>query len=152
MGWGAGVGRKETGREHACERETPAPWPIFPYVSPPPGLPCVNWASQECCLFYLRSVLLSSNLPLFYFLRLFPSLSFSHHHSGLPFSYSTYNFSLKRWEAQFFGNRGIEVFLVTSSWTGTARGIGPPPFASLRPQSPYSSVYLKVGDIFCGRL
>ena len=44
------------------------------------------------------------------------------------------------------------VILVTSSWTGTARGIGPPPFASLRPQSPYSSVYLKVGDIFCGRL
>ena len=51
----------------------------------PLGLPYVNWASQECCLFYLRSSLQSSDLPLFYFHELFPSLSFSHHHSGLLF-------------------------------------------------------------------
>ena len=31
------------------------------------GLPCVNWASRECCLFCLRSSLRSSDLPLFYF-------------------------------------------------------------------------------------
>ena len=31
------------------------------------GLPYVNWASQECCLFCLRSSLRSSDLPLFYF-------------------------------------------------------------------------------------
>ena len=42
----------------------------------PLGLAYVNWASQECCLFYLRSSLWSSHIPLFYFLGLFPSLSF----------------------------------------------------------------------------
>ena len=51
----------------------------------PLGLLYVNWASQECCLFSLRSSLQSSDLPLFYFCRPFPSLSFSHHHSGLLF-------------------------------------------------------------------
>ena len=51
----------------------------------PPNLYYVNWASQEGCLFYLRSSLWSLDLPLFYFHRLFPSLSFSHHHFGLLF-------------------------------------------------------------------
>ena len=62
-------------------------WVLFLYVffSSPGGLPYVNWARQEYCLFYLRSSLQSSDLPLFYFHRLFPSLSFSHHHSGLLF-------------------------------------------------------------------
>ena len=46
----------------------------------PLGLPYVNWASQECCLFYLRSALQSSFFPLFYFFKLFPSLSFNHCH------------------------------------------------------------------------
>ena len=57
------------------------------FLTPPPplSLPYVNWASQECCLFYLRSSLRSSDLPLFYFRRLFPCLSFSHRHSGLLF-------------------------------------------------------------------
>ena len=49
------------------------------------GLSYVNWASQECCLFYLRSSLGSWDLPLFYFRGLSPSLSFSHCHSGLLF-------------------------------------------------------------------
>ena len=49
------------------------------------GLPYVNWASQECFLFYLRSSLWSSDFPLFYFRRLFPSLCFSHRHCGLLF-------------------------------------------------------------------
>ena len=31
------------------------------------GLPYVNWAGQECCWFYLRFSLRSSDLPLFYF-------------------------------------------------------------------------------------
>ena len=39
------------------------------------GLSYVNWASQECCLFYLRSSLWSSDLLLFHFHRLFPSFS-----------------------------------------------------------------------------
>ena len=51
----------------------------------PLGLPCVNFASQECCLFYLRSSLRSSDLPLFYFPRFFPSLSFSPCHFGFLF-------------------------------------------------------------------
>ena len=34
------------------------------------GLSYVNWASQECCWFYLRFSLWSSDLPLFYFLGL----------------------------------------------------------------------------------
>ena len=49
------------------------------------SLPCVNLASQEGCLFYLRSSLQSSDLLLFYFCRLSPSLSFSHSHFGLLF-------------------------------------------------------------------
>ena len=74
------------------ERERhPALWLLFLYVffSPPPGLPYVNWASQEHCLFYLRSSLWSLDLPLFYFRGLFPSLSFSYCHSGLLFSILT---------------------------------------------------------------
>ena len=51
----------------------------------PLGPPYVNQATQECCLFYLRSLLQSLDLPLFYFCGLFPSMSFSHHHSGLLF-------------------------------------------------------------------
>ena len=49
----------------------------------PLGLPYVNWASPECCLFYLRSSLWFLDFPLFYFHGLFPSLSFSHRHSRL---------------------------------------------------------------------
>ena len=49
------------------------------------SLPYVNWTSQEGCLFYLRLSLLSWDLPLFYFHGLFPSLFFSHCHSGLLF-------------------------------------------------------------------
>ena len=51
----------------------------------PLGQSYVNWARQECCLFHLRSSLWSSGLPLFYFCKLFPSLSFSNRHFGLLF-------------------------------------------------------------------
>ena len=81
--WGR---KRESERTRLGERERPGPLaPLFNMVFPPPGLPYVNWGSQECCLFYLRSSLRSSELPLFYFLRCFPSLSFSHHHFGLLF-------------------------------------------------------------------
>ena len=72
-------------KRHKGKRETPGPLaPLFIcFFLLPLGLPYVNWASQECCLFYLRSWLQSSDLPLFYFHGLFPSLSFSHCHSGL---------------------------------------------------------------------
>ena len=78
-----GVGGVGAWRERAL-----ALWLLFLYVFfffLPLGLPYVNWASQECCLFYLRSSLRSSDLSLFYFRWLFPSLSFSHYHSGLLF-------------------------------------------------------------------
>ena len=69
-------------RERERERQL---WLLFLYVYLSLGLSYVNWASQECCLFYLRSSLRFSDLPLFYFRGLFPSLSFSHHHFGLLF-------------------------------------------------------------------
>ena len=73
-------------REKERQREAPGPLaPLFVCVFLSLDLPYINWASQECCLFYLRSSLWSSDLPLFYFYRLFSSLSFSHCHSGLLF-------------------------------------------------------------------
>ena len=63
-------------------KEEREPWPFgssfICFFSSPLGLPYVNWASQGCCLFYLRSSLWSQDFPLFYFCRLSPSLSFSH--------------------------------------------------------------------------
>ena len=54
-------------------------WLLFLWVFLLPlNLPRLNWAGQEGCLFHLRFSLFSSDLPLFYFHRLFPSLSFSH--------------------------------------------------------------------------
>ena len=71
---------------HEQERERPPAFGSSFYMFfPPLGLPYVNWANQECCLFYPRSSLWSSKLPLFYFCRLFPSLSFSHCYSGFLF-------------------------------------------------------------------
>ena len=70
-------------REH---RRDPQPFGSSFYVFfLPLGLPYVNWASRECCLFSLRSSPWSLDLPLFYFHGLFPFLSFSHGHSGLLF-------------------------------------------------------------------
>ena len=44
-------------RERTSTQERPlALWLLFLYVFPPPGLPYVNWASQECC-FFLPEVL-----------------------------------------------------------------------------------------------
>ena len=76
------------GRGRICThvRETALDlWLLFLCFFLPLGLPFVNWASQSCCLFYLRSSLRFLDLPLFCFHELFPSLSFSHLHSGLLF-------------------------------------------------------------------
>ena len=78
---------REREKENTCaqERET---WPFgssFYMFFPLPGLPYVNWASQECSLSHLRSSLRTSDLLLFYFHGLFPSLSFSHRHFRLLF-------------------------------------------------------------------
>ena len=64
------------------EKRGPQPFgsSFYMFFSPPPGPP-----SQECGLFYLRSSLQSSDLPLFDFCGLFLSVSFSHHPSGLLF-------------------------------------------------------------------
>ena len=65
--------REERDREPPRERQTYCPLaPLFIYFFFPLCLPSVNWASQECSLFYLRSSLWSSGLPLFYFSGLFP--------------------------------------------------------------------------------
>ena len=95
--WGHADPKDMEGRERESawerERETPSPWLLFLFIylffSLPLGLPYVNWASQECCLFYLRSSLRSSDFVLFYCCGLFPSLSFSHCHSRLLFSVLT---------------------------------------------------------------
>ena len=79
--WGHADPKDVKRRERA-----PALWLLFSYVfSPAPGPPCVNWASQERCLFSLRPSLQFLDLPLFSFRKLFPSLSSSHHHSELLF-------------------------------------------------------------------
>ena len=64
-------------KRHKEKRERPPVlWLLFLYVFLLPlGLPYVNWASQECCLFYLRSSLWSLDLLLFHFRGLFSSLS-----------------------------------------------------------------------------
>ena len=87
--------REERPSAWEIERERAlAPLFICFFFPPCPCLSYVNWTSQECCLFYLRSSLRSSDLPLFYFCGLSPSFSFSHHHFWLlfpiltPFSYS----------------------------------------------------------------
>ena len=64
---------RERERVHVGERDPGPCGSSFYMFSLPLGLPCVNWASQECSLFYLRSSLWSSDLPLFYFHGLFPS-------------------------------------------------------------------------------
>ena len=74
----------------------------------PLSLPYVNWASQEGQLFYLRSSLWSLHLPLFYFCGLFPSLSFNHHHFGLPFSDSNcLTFLPQEMGGPIFGNGAL---------------------------------------------
>ena len=65
--------REEKTSQHAGERERASFGSSF-YVFFSLCLSYVNWASQECCLFYLRSSLRSSDLLLFYFLGLFPCL------------------------------------------------------------------------------
>ena len=65
---------RETENARVWERETSGTLaPFFICFFLPLGVPYLNWASQECCLFYVRSSIQSSDLLLFYFCRLFPS-------------------------------------------------------------------------------
>ena len=78
-----GLATKKTQRE---EKPPAQFWLLFLYASSPPPEPALcKLDSQEGCLFSLRFSLLSSDLPLFCFCWLLPSLSFSHHHYGLFF-------------------------------------------------------------------
>ena len=67
-------------------------WFFFLYVFffLPLGLPCVNWASQECCLFYPRSSLGALRPFFVLFLRAFPFLIIQPPPFWTPFSYSNY--------------------------------------------------------------
>ena len=62
VGEHASAQKREKERERERERESLLA-PLFYMFFLPLGLPCVNWASQECCLFYLRSSLWSLDLP-----------------------------------------------------------------------------------------
>ena len=88
--------RSEGMATQETQREAPDPIlaPLFMFFLLPLGLLYVNWASQECCLFYLRSSVRSS---LFYFcssfvlfLQAFPFLVFQPPPFWIPFSYSNY--------------------------------------------------------------
>ena len=156
--WGRGREREKE-RTHTGEKEREKVlWLLLLYVfSSTWACPMQIGLSQECCLFYLKSSLWSSDLPLAFLCSLFmgfslPCLLATAILDSFSLFYLPNIPSLKRWEAQFFGNRGFEVFLATYCWTGMARGIGPPPLASLKLQSPYSGVRLRVCDIFRGRL
>ena len=77
---------RERGRKrestHACTRaweiERPGPVaPLFICFFLPLGLHYVNWFSQECCLFYLRSALSSLDLPVTFLCSIFAGFSLS---------------------------------------------------------------------------
>ena len=81
------MGGREKERMHAGEKEREKElWLLLLCVFPSTwACPMQIELSQECCLFYLKSSLWSSDLLLSYFYGLFPSLSFSHRHFGLRF-------------------------------------------------------------------
>ena len=60
-------------RERERERETCRPFGSSLYMFFPSllGLLYVNWARQECCLFYLRSLLQSLDFPLTFLCSIF---------------------------------------------------------------------------------
>ena len=109
------VGAGRGGWRRKKERPPPQPFGSSFYMSfPPPGLVLCK-LGQPGVLSVLPEVLTLVLGPFFVlFLQAF-LLSFSHHHFGLLFPILTTEHSpLKRWEAQFFGNRGVKVFLATS--------------------------------------
>ena len=69
--------RTHRGRGGECALATP-----FVCVFLPLGLPYANWASQECCLLYLKPSLRSSDLPSTFLCSIFVGFS-------LPFLLAT---------------------------------------------------------------
>ena len=85
VGSGVGEGERERKRVHTQERERGrALGSSFYMFFLPLGLPYVNWVSQECCLFYLKSSLQgpSFDLPLTFLCSIFSGFS-------LPFLLAT---------------------------------------------------------------
>ena len=69
----ASTQEREQESQRAKEQEPFAP--LFICFSLPLGLPYANWANQECCLFYLKSSLRSSDLPLTFLCSIFTGFS-----------------------------------------------------------------------------
>ena len=69
-GWGREEGGRERKREHASALAPP-----FICFFLPLGLTYENWASQGCCLFYLKSSLQSLDLPLTFLCSIFTGFS-----------------------------------------------------------------------------
>ena len=94
-------------REKVCthagekERETRFGFSFCMFFSCTWACPMQIELSQECCLFHLKSSLWSLDLLLFYFCRLFPSLSFRHHHSTLLFPILTNNLKCRKQFSSF---------------------------------------------------
>ena len=65
---------RESKRESERERGNPLA-PLFICFSLPLGLPYANWANPECCLFYLKSSLRSSDCPLTFLCSIFMGFS-----------------------------------------------------------------------------
>jgi len=127
---------------------------LFLYICLLPlSLPHGNWVSQGAIFFTWDPY---SGPQIFFgstFACFFLSLSFSHHHFGLLFPIFPILTNIPTSRDRRPISLGIETssFLwLLPAWVGIARGTGPPPLASLKPQSPYSGVHLRVSDIFCG--
>ena len=114
---------RERERAHAHRREKERDkvlWLLLLYVfSSTWACPMQIGLSQECCLSCLKSSLWSSDLPLTFLCSIFAGFSLPCLlATAILDSFSLFYLpnipSLKRWEAQFFGNRGFEVFLSTS--------------------------------------
>ena len=124
---------------------------FYMFFSSPWACPYVNWAGQECCLFYPRSSLWSLDLSLFYFHGLFPCLLATA--ILTPFSYSNYLiFPPQEMGGPIILGKGVS----RSFWLLPAElgwwGVLSLPLLLVSGLSPYSGVHLKVSDIFHGRL
>ena len=71
------VGERASVQERDRERDRALALLFICFFPLPLGLPYVNWASQGCCLFYLRSSLRSLDLPLTFLCSIFAGFSLS---------------------------------------------------------------------------
>ena len=90
-----------------CEKRPPGPIlaSLFICFLSSPGPALCKRGKPGVLLVYLKSSLWSSDLPLFYFHRLFPSLSFSHCHFGLLFTILT--------TQQLVSSHGVCIYAMT---------------------------------------